>query len=150
MKSKNVWWYHCYLGRINDYVIICTLIKGFHTRVFLWNNGTVATHLQLYIFIKYWHGGFLSSLQDWAHSAWTPHDSEEPLHHKMEQTLYKKTRLLSTKVHILLLCLFVLSIEHDAWKPRQRLTCCLHYWLVGLRKTSLRLLSTSTALNWQR
>ena len=67
-----------------------------------------------------------SSLQDWAHSVWTPHDSEEPLHHKIEQTLYKKTLLPSAKVHIPLLCLFVCSIGHNAWKRRQ--LSCVKDW----------------------
>jgi len=50
----------------------------------------------------------------------TSYGSEELLHHKMEDTLQE----ISTpfcRGTILLLCLFVHSIGHDAWRPRRGL-----------------------------
>ena len=50
------------------------------------------SYLQIYLWC-------LFLLQDWAHSAWTSHDSEKSVHHKMEQTCNQKTTLPAAKVH---------------------------------------------------
>ena len=105
MKNKNAQWRHCYCGCSNDDVIMHSRkgLSCYSLIVFLWNNGAVAIIFSCRSSLGIAMVDFFSPLQDWVHSVWTPHDSEEPLHQKMEQTLYKKTLLPSVKVHVLLL-----------------------------------------------
>ena len=78
--------------------------------VFLWNNGAAAivfscrSSLGIAMVNYFHHCRIECTVREHLMT-------EEPLHHKMEQTLYKKTLLPSVKVHILL---FVHSDHHDA------------------------------------
>ena len=152
MKSKNVWWHHCYCGRSNDYVIMHSLkvfiLEPHSFLVEQWHCCNPSSVIDPHQVLVWWFFVIIAGLSaqcvntPWLWGATSSQDGTD--------TVQENSTPFCKGTHSLTMLVCVLSIDHDDWKPRQRLTCCLYYWLVGLRKTSLRLLSMSTALNWQR